>query len=97
MGLVKNHDKVLIVRRLEPAQPGSLMFKVADKETHVFEEGVRLKVSLGLVETRTSSRTTANVAPTTKRYTLQQAKKIQIDESCAVEFETKQKRKRTRK
>ena len=97
MGLVKNHDQVLVVRRLEPAQPGSLMFKVTHKETHVSEKDLRLKASLGLVETRTSSRTTANVAPTTKRYTLQQAKKIQIDESCAVEFETKQKRKRTRK
>lgn len=93
MGLVENHDQVLIVRRLEPTQPGSLMFKVTDKETHVFEEDVRLKVDLELVETRTSTRTIADAAPTTKRYILKQSKKTQLDETCAVEFETKQKRK----
>ena len=91
MGLIKNGDQVLIARRLEPTHAGALMFVTTDKETHVFEEDVRLKVKLELVETRTSGRNV--VVGSVKRQTLDQATKLVIDELCAMDVNTEQKRK----
>ena len=91
MGLIKNGDQVLIARRLEPTHAGALMFVTTDKEIHVFEEDVRLKVKLELVETRTSGRNV--VVGSVERQTLDQATKLVIDELCAMDVNTKQKRK----
>ena len=82
MGSIKNGDKVLVVRRLEPVKPGSLMYKVTDKETHVFDTDVRLNTALELVQTRASKRNNANSSGV-KRYTLRGCVKLQIDELCA--------------
>ena len=82
MGSIKNGDKVLVVRRLEPVRPGSLMYMVTDKETHVFDTDVRLNTPLELVETRASKRNNANSSGV-KRYTLKVCAKLQIDELCA--------------
>ena len=84
MGKIIDGDDVLIVRRLEPVRPGSLMYTVTDKETHVFKPGVRFKPSLKPVETRSSSRHMAR--QTAKRYTLKADEKLSlvIDELCVV-------------
>ena len=90
-GTMRDHDQVLVVRRLEPTRVGSSMFYVTDQETYVFEEDVRRVVKLDLVETRSSSRTTG--APMTKRFTLPERERLCINEACAV-IETKQSKRR---
>ena len=79
MGTIKNNDQVLITRRLEPTQPGSRIYIATDKETHVFDEDVRLKVNLEHLETRASTR---SGVVATKRYTLKETGQLIIDERC---------------
>lgn len=84
MGSIKDHDKVLIARRCEPVGPGSLMYVVTDKETHVFDCDVRYKPVLSLVETRSSGRAAASGHRPVQRYVLSEADRHRIDEKCAL-------------
>ena len=83
MGSVRDHDKVLLVRRLEASRGGSSLYSIIDKETHVFDTDVRLVVTNLMEKVDLGSSGRASGSRQVARYTLPSHVESKINELCA--------------